>query len=240
MIAFFVTVLQLKADLAAASGQLEDARSVLDADDDAGSHDSPPYAPTPVHGMMSPTRLEAIQQHSFSSKSPLTPAGGSNRKLSGFGISSPAGSPHARQTWWKLGADWGRTQRATVVKAVDDKITTWATAAGALAQLLLEPDLRAATQAAFAALAAADLPLRSIDGASGPSSSPSPRLPGSDEINEASPTSQSAGDDPSSAREADALAQLALVEVRRCEACDGSGKSNSVVSALQDEVRSCG
>jgi hypothetical protein len=131
------SLLQLKSDMAIVNSQLEDARSGVE-DDDAASRSSPSVAPTPAHSAMSPPRLETIQQYSFSSKSQATPTAGSNRKASGFGLASPAGTPHSRQQpWWRTGADWGRSQRTALVKAVEDNTVTWANAASALAQLLI-------------------------------------------------------------------------------------------------------
>ncbi len=56
--------------------------------------------------------------------------------------------------WWSVGAEWGLTQRVLVTKAVERHETTWRTAGCALAQLLLEPNLRGATEAAFATMTA--------------------------------------------------------------------------------------
>ena len=57
-------------------------------------------------------------------------------------------------SWWTQGAEWGLTQRLLVTRAVEEKRTTWRTVGCAIAQLLLEPGLRTATEVAFTSLAA--------------------------------------------------------------------------------------
>lgn len=66
-----------------------------------------------------------------------------------------AGPSGSESQWWNIGAEWGLAQRVMVGRAVEQHDTTWRTAGCALAQLLLDPNLRAATEAAFVTMAAA-------------------------------------------------------------------------------------
>ncbi len=110
--------------------------------------------------------------------------------------------------WWLQGAEWGASQRLKLAYAVDRTTATWRTAGCALAQLLLHPQLRSSTEAAFSTMAAAY--------------SQSLTAEWSDDASEAD------GDDGD-------RHHLHLA-TSTCDACKGTGVANAVVKNLRADA----
>jgi hypothetical protein len=114
--------------------------------------------------------------------------------------------------WFQLGAQWGVSQRLQLAHAVDAKAASWRTAGCAVAQLLLDPSLRHATESAFAHAAASvlegELDVPETEGGDGDGDGDGSRA-----------------------------ATLRLGSVVLCEACSGTGLGNTVVSSMRTDMQ---